>query len=280
MSNGIIGREDYEEPLCLLDMDGGVPEEERVISTVPVERIIKKLDSYFFSKDFDGAERHLLYWLAEARAGRDRRGELSILNELMGFYRQTGKKSEAYGSASEGLALVEKTGMEGTISAATTCLNAATVYKTFDESEKAVPLYEKAKELYEKYLPAGDGKLGGLYNNMGLALTDVGRYAEADGYYKKAIEIMENTDGGELEAAISYLNLADEVTLRLGALEAETLVSGYLDLAAALLDKKKDAKSGYYAYVCEKCATVYGYYGYFIYENELKARAESIYEGT
>lgn len=280
MSNNAIGREDYEEPLCLLDMDGGVPEDVKALSTVPIERVIEKLDSYFFSKDFDGAERHLLYWLAEAKAGRDRRGELSILNEMMGFYRQTGRKKEAYDSASEGLKLVEKMGMEDTLSAATTYLNAATVHKTFDKSEKAVPLYEKAKELYEKYLPEGDEKLGGLYNNMGLALTDVGRYEEAEECYKKAIEIMENADGGELEAAISYLNLADEVTLRLGALEAEALVSGYLDLAAELLDKKKDLKSGYYAYVCEKCATVYGYYGYFMYENELKARAESIYEGA
>ena len=279
MSNPAIGKEDYEEPLCLLNMDGNIPEEERALSAVPIERVIEKLDSYFFSKDFEGAERHLLYWLAEAKAGRDRRGELSILNELMGFYRQTGKKDEAYDSASQGLGLVKKMGMEDTISAATTYLNAATVYKTFEESEKAVPLYEKAKVLYEKYLPGEDKKLGGLYNNMGLALTDVGRYEEADECYKKAIGIMESTDR-DLEAAISYLNLADEVSLRLGSIGAEPLVTEYLDRAAALLDKKKDMKSGYYAYVCEKCATVYGYYGYFMYESELKARAESIYEGA
>jgi len=270
-----LPREDYEEPVCLLDMDRS---EERPLVSVPIGRVIEKLDELFFMNDFDAAERHLKYWLSEAQQGRDRRAELTLRNEMMGFYRQRGRRSEAYEAVSEGLRLLSLLEFEGSLSAAATYLNCATVYKVFEEPEKAVEYYERARALYEKYLPAGDTRLGGLYNNLALALVDLGRLDEADGYYLKAIDIMEASPGGAPEAAISYLNLADEVVLRLGALESEPLVCDCLDRAAALLDSEKDRADGYYAYVCEKCAAVYSYYGYFLYEKELKERARLIHE--
>ena len=39
-------------------------------------------------------------------------------------------------------------------------------------------------------------------------------------------------------------------------------------------------RNGYYAFVCEKCAPVFGYYGYFLTERELKRRAREIYDGA
>ena len=37
-------------------------------------------------------------------------------------------------------------------------------------------------------------------------------------------------------------------------------------------------RDGYYAFVCEKCAPVFGYYGYFLTERELNRRAREIHE--
>ena len=37
-------------------------------------------------------------------------------------------------------------------------------------------------------------------------------------------------------------------------------------------------KDGYYAFVCEKCADTFAYYGYFGYSEELMQRAKKIYE--
>ena len=39
-----------------------------------------------------------------------------------------------------------------------------------------------------------------------------------------------------------------------------------------------EKRDGYYAFVCEKCASVFGYFGYFVYEKELEKRARDIYE--
>ena len=77
----ILNKEDYEEPTCLLNMDRDAP---RPAFTVPVGRVIEKLDEYLSRDDWAGAGRHLNYWLAEAKAGGDKRGELAIQNERMG----------------------------------------------------------------------------------------------------------------------------------------------------------------------------------------------------
>ena len=74
--------EDYVEPACLLC--GEPYGAERKVNPVPQQRIIQKLDEYMSRRDYDGAERHLLYWLEEARLGGDQRGELLVRNELVG----------------------------------------------------------------------------------------------------------------------------------------------------------------------------------------------------
>ena len=50
---------------------------------IPTDRVIDKLDDYLSKKDFDGAKRHLNYWLTESRALSDGNGEILILNELI-----------------------------------------------------------------------------------------------------------------------------------------------------------------------------------------------------
>ena len=159
----ILNKEDYEEPACLLDMDRS---EERPLYAVPVSRVVEKLDEYLSHDDWAGAGRHLMYWLAEAKAGRDRRGELAVRNEMMGYYRKSGKEAEARESMQEALRLLADLGMTGNIIAGTTWVNAATVCKTFGHADEALPYFELARALYERELPENDGRLGGLYNNM------------------------------------------------------------------------------------------------------------------
>ena len=65
---GPINREDYEEPLCLLNMERG---DDVPAGRVDIRRVSEKLDEYLRKCDYDGAERHVKYWLAEAEAERD-----------------------------------------------------------------------------------------------------------------------------------------------------------------------------------------------------------------
>lgn len=276
MSIDFLKKEDYEEPACPFCTDGygSTPP----VKSVPVSRIIEKLDEHLNRNDYVSAERHLCYWLEEAKAGRDKRGELSIYNEILGLTRKTNQKEKAFSAIDNVLRLIKELDFDGTITAGTTYVNLATVYKSFGESEKAIPYYRKAEKIYSEKLKEDDSRIGGLYNNMALALTDCNSFADAEKYYNNAIDIMKKAENGELETAITYLNMADLAEKRDGLEESEVLISKYIEKAFSLIDSPALPRNGYYAFVCEKCAPTFGYYGYFIYENDLKKRAVSIYE--
>ncbi|MBQ6075837.1 MAG: tetratricopeptide repeat protein [Lachnospiraceae bacterium] len=273
--NGELKKEDYAEPQCLLNMHAALPE--APARPVPMSRIIEKLDEHLSRDDWAAAERHLDYWLADALAGGDKKGALAIQGERMGLLRKRGREAEAMAAVNAALTLLEETGMEGSLTGATAWVNIATVYKTFGRSAEALPYYEKAQAVYEAHLRAPDSRLGGLYNNMALALMDLGRYPEARSYYGRALSVMENIPGGELEMAVTYLNLADLVTLENGPEEAEEAVQDLLDQARTALDTPSLPRNGYYAFVLRSCAPTFRYYGRFMDAEELEETAREIY---
>jgi len=274
---GALAREEYEEPRCLLC---DVPRRGDPAATVPQGRIMEKLDEYMARRDLAGAERHLLYWLAEARAGGDERGEFLIRNELMGHYRKTGNRERAIENAEAALALAERLGFGESTGGATAFVNAATVYDAFGEPGRALPLFERARGIYTRLLPPGDARLGGLYNNMGLALTDLRRFGEAYEAYQRALSVMRQCENGALEEAVTQLNIANAVEAEHGLERGAEKIEQCLELAEALLEQPELPRNGYYAFVCEKCAPTFAYYGYFALAEELERRAEAIYAGT
>ena len=272
-----LEKEDYMEPACPLC---GTPGETEPAASVPMDRIQRKLWEYEDSSDWEGARHHLEYWLAEAEMNRDERGQLMLHNELMGFHRKQGNKEEALSHAEAAETLVTRLGMEDTVTAGTTRVNAGTVHEAFGDPVGALDFFEKARENYERNLPGSDGRLGGLYNNMALALTSCGRWGEAKDMFRAALKVMEQQEHGEPEQAITWLNMADALEAELGPEGAAEYTDEYLDRAAELLDTPDLPRNGYYAFVCEKCAPVFGHYGYFAEEAELRKRVEAIREGT
>ena len=270
-----IGSEDFAEPRCLLNMNTGL--KDTPARAVPLGRIVEKLDAYLAQDNWAAAERHLDYWLADAKACGDKKGELAIEGERMGLFRKRGRESEAMQAVSRALALIKELHMEDSITAATSYVNIATVYKTFDHSPEALPYFEKSQRIYEKELRPDDGRLGGLYNNMALALCDCKRFEEAKVCYEKALTVMEQVPDGEAERAITKLNLADLAALRSGYEKAEEEIQGFLDEARALLDTPSLPRNGYYAFVCRSCAPTFREYGRFADADELEETARQIY---
>ena len=185
-------------------------------SRISIDRVLSRLDEYLHKNDYAAAERHLLYWLTEAETNRDRAAELPIRNELMGLYRKLGRREEALAMADAAKARIDAWGIGGGVGAATTHLNCATVYKAFDMAEVALPMFEEARAVYESALDKNDTRLSGLYNNMALALVDLHRFREADALYEQAIAILERSENGSLEVAITLLNLASAREAELG----------------------------------------------------------------
>ena len=274
-ARGPLQPEDYVEPRCVLcdEPYGAAPQ----VKPVPQQRIIEKMNDYMSRRDYAGAERHLLYWLEEARLGQDLRGQLMLHNELTGHYRKTGEKEKSLANAQAALDLLKTLDFESTISAGTTYVNAATACNAFGENSRSLELFEKARAVYESSPRTDKALLGGLYNNMALTCAALERYEEALALYEKALEAMGQVDGGALEQAITCLNMADLVEKQVGLEQGEARIYDLLDRAYELLTGGHAAEDGYYAFVCEKCAPAFSYYGYFAAAQELEDKAKAIY---
>ncbi len=274
----MIDKFDYTEPTCPLcdGKDFYYPQPDLPIDRIPVSRIIEKADSFFAKNDYISAGKLLEYWKSEAIALKDKSGELAMESELIGYYRKQGEREKCLASVDRALELTEELKQGDMASGATIYINCATAYKAFGLAEKAIPLYEKAKEIYFKVLPEGDGRFGGLYNNMALALVDLERYEEAESAYYAALSVMEKIKGGEAEAAITYVNLAHMYDT-LGNLGK---IGECMEKAYALLHSESLPHDGYYAFVLEKCAPSFGYFGDTAAYEEFKKESERIYAGA
>ena len=247
---------------------------------IPRDRVLDKLDSLLRSNDYTAAKRLLQYWLSEAEYTGDSSGVLLMQNELMGLCRKLGEKEQALQYAQAALDQVGKMDIGDNVGAATTYLNSATVCKAFGLPEKAIDLFQMAQAIYERDLAPTDDRLGGLYNNMGLALVDLKRFRQAEELYQKALAVMQAVPEKEPEQAITYLNMATAAETEHGLTQAQPRIAELAQRAMACMEVGKDRTDGNYAFVCEKCASVFGYYGYEDYAAQLQARCRRIYEGT
>ncbi len=243
--------------------------------TIPTPRILDRVDALFGKNNYTEAGRLLEYWKTEAIALGDTRGELSMQNELVGFYRKTGEREKALAAADRALALVSELEQDHLASGGTVLLNCATAYKAFGKADSALPLYRRAEAIYKQTLPEGDPRFGGLYNNMALALADLGEWQAAEEACFAALAVMQKQPRGDAEAAITYINLAH--------LYEDCGKDGIADCLKKAYDHLVSDKlphDGYYAFVLEKCAPSFGYFGNDAICEQFKKEAEAIYAGS
>lgn len=256
------------------------------VGTIPILRVIDKVDALLAKDNVEEAGRVLEYWESEARALGDKNGLLEILSEEIGYYRSTGDKEKGLRAVDDALSLLDCIDTCNSVANATIYLNCATTMKAFGKVEESLQYYDKAKEVYERLLPSDDFRLAGFYNNYAAALSELKRYSEARGNYNKAIELLKSK-GGYGELAVSYVNLAqtvyDEVQtasesgIKCDDVDIDTEIENLLDLAYKCLDDENLPRDGHYASICRKCATAYGFFGYFLQKQELEERARIIY---
>jgi tetratricopeptide (TPR) repeat protein len=277
-NNGRIGGvkpEDYEEPQCLL-----CDPEDSLNRRIPVSRVIEKLDTYIASRDFGSAERLLVYWRGEAVSIGDKGGLLTVLNEMMGLYRNNGFNDKALEAAEEAVKVLETTDFGGDPSTGTTYLNVGTVYNAAGDPAKALEYYDLAKKIYKETLPQSDYRVSGLSNNRAVALARCGRFEEAREEYKNALRVLRGSKHELLESAVTWLNLAVRAEKELGQEEAAEEIESCLNKAESFLAAVPFELDAYQSFVLKKCEPAFRYYGFFAFADELRERIRKIDEGT
>ena len=117
-----------------------------------IEKVLEELDGLFGQHRVDEVEPFLLQKTDEASKEGDTASMITLLNEIIGHYRELGEYEKSIASCRELLILVEQAGLKGTVAYATTLLNIANACRAAGLLRESMIYYQEVKKIYEKEL--------------------------------------------------------------------------------------------------------------------------------
>ena len=267
------------ESCCIFDTSRytGAPDTEPCPNALSVPALVRDVDR-LCGEGREAEARDLLESaLSAARRMGDWRSELSVQSELLGQYRRTGEADKGLKAVDGALELIRAHRMGRTVSGATVLLNAATTLKAFGRAEDSIPIFTHVARVYADNLDPADYRFAGLYNNMALSYADTGDAESAERCFHLALKTIERSEHPENESAVTWCNLAE---LYGRGDPEDARIEDCLEKAWACLNAPSLPRDGYHAFTASKCAPCFDYFGFFLYAEELRERAEKIYAGT
>lgn len=193
-----------------------------------VSQLYKELDNMFANHaSVQEIEKYLLNALHEANCEPDESQDasqesnqekasaqalqLSVLNELMGFYRSRGEYAKNKPIIDSALKLSDKMQLAGSEAGTTTLINAATSLRAAGDYERATEIYSKALKESSKTLKPNDRKLAALHNNLSMLYSETGKIKEAIDQLEKALDILQKSSinpSTDIDIAATHTNLA------------------------------------------------------------------------
>ncbi len=173
-----------------------------------IESILSKLDAAFNDADLARAERVLTEGIRASVEEGDNGALLQLLNEYLGFLRETSRAEESYEIADKILSLMEGMGLKGSIPYATSLLNIANAYRAGGRMQDSLDLYNETEEIYKTSLPSDSLLLASFYNNKALLLQEMGLLSESTEALNLALPIVSKA-GASFEIAVTHANLAN-----------------------------------------------------------------------
>ncbi len=213
--------------------------------------------------------------LSRARETGDRRAELTLWSELMGFFRQTGEEARALQAVEKGTALIGELKIAGSVGAGTILINAATALAAFGRTREALRCFEESLRCYRRQLRPDDPRWADLMNNMASAHQAAGEYRRAEALLRRALVLL--AGGRRMDEAVTRVNLA-----QLYGLEAPDDLRAGQELALAFdcFEDPSVTWDGSYAHSCRKCAPAFAALGREDLAAELLEREKLILEGA
>ena len=137
--------------------------------------------------------------------------QLSVLNELMGFYRSRGEHAKNKPIIDNALDLAKKMDLVGSEAGTTTLINAATSLRAAGSYERAAEIYSQAIKESSETLKPNDRKLAALHNNLSMLYSETGNMSEAINELNIALEILQKSSidpSTDIDIAATHTNLA------------------------------------------------------------------------
>lgn len=168
----------------------------------------EKLNNLFDEKDIEKVDAFLDSELKSAKVSGDDELTLVILNEAIGFNRDTGNFDKSTLYCDEALSLMRDMNMEGTVEYATSLQNIANAYRAAGKKVESLGYYNNVFKIYREKLDENDYRFASLHNNIALLYQEMGNFLMATEHLKKSLSIIEGINGAEIEVATTLSNLA------------------------------------------------------------------------
>lgn len=172
-----------------------------------ISGILQRVDALYEEHRGPEAERLLQEAVSVAVEEQDSVSLLQLLNELLGYYRETSQAEAAFIVAEQAIRVAEDMGLAGTIPYATTLMNVANAYRAGGRLEDSLDCYLKVREIYEQTSSPDKMLSASLENNISLLYQEMGDFVKAKESLLKALAIV-RSEGARFEEAVSCANLA------------------------------------------------------------------------
>ncbi len=243
---------------------------------IDTNRVLDKLDKYFDSNDLESAERLLIFWKNEAINLNDKKGELTVLNELIGLYRRTKEASKSNEVINKAIQIIKDINLEDNVSTATIYLNIATNINSFGNAIESIKFYEKTYEIYKKNIPENDKLFASFYNNYASALANIGKFEDAKNVYLNAISLLKGLENSNCEIAISYIN----ISYIYEALNENENINQCMQIAYKYLTDTSNIKNGNYYFELSKCVEPFRERGFNDIADSFQAEINNFYKSN
>ncbi len=228
-----------------------------------ISGILEAEDKLFEQNRAGEVEELLIGAISVAADEGDGGALLQLLNELIGYYRESSRFEDAYKVADEIYSVASRILPEESVPFATSLLNIATAYRTGGRLDDAADIYRRVEKIYDKLLEPGDPLMASLYNNESLLYQEAGDFEKAAELLEKAIKIV-SANGREYEEAVSRANLAAT------CMRIDRLDEGYENAAKAIkIFESLNVFDGHFA----AAVSAIGSYHYIRHEYEQAAQA-------
>ena len=155
-----------------------------------VQQILEGLEALFAKQDIQAVEPYLTKQLEQAYSEPDYGACITIMNEMIGFFRDTSQYQKSLDYSEQVLMLMQQMGYEGTLPYATTSLNVANALRAAGLHKESLAFYKSIFPIYQENLE--ERLIPYIAEQQNISLEDA-----MDIYYhsKLAEKIHQGTEG-------------------------------------------------------------------------------------
>lgn len=201
-----------------------------------LEKILSDYDNMFGKNSLEEIEHYLVVKVSQARVESEMGILVTLLNEMIGFYRDTTQKEKALQRCEQLQSALKEMKLEGRIDYATSLLNVANAYRAFGLFEESLHLYHIVEDTFAGQVAPADFMYASLYNNWSLLYQEMEDYEAARDMLEKALTIVECYEDAVIPQATTKTNLAATL-LQIGTREAHREAVSYLKEALKVFEK-------------------------------------------